>query len=119
MVQGIIGLHESGLTDEEKAIASKMYYKKGKTARKSPVKVYKTRAVASEVDDEPETGAGAGGNARGIVRRNAAEVASRQGRAEPSQPWGAQSPTGVKVDQVSRQGKAQGSAAQFSLQLLD
>ena len=100
------------MTDEEKAIASKMYYKKGKTARKNPVRVHRTRAVASDEADEPETGAGAGANVKGRVRRNAAEVASRQGRAESSQPWSAPSPTGVKVNQVSRQGKAQGSSVQ-------
>ena len=100
-MQAIIGLHDSDMTDEEKAAASKLYYKKGKATRKSPVRLlHKTR----EVSEEPGAGAGAAGNARG---RSNAEAASTQGRTGPSQPWSAQSPTGVQATgQVSRQGNA-------------
>ena len=104
-MQAIIGLHDSDMTDEEKAAASKQYYKKGKAACKSPVRVHRTRAVASEeVSDEVGAGAGAGGNARGWSN---AEAVSGQDRAGPSQPWSAQSPSGFKATgQVSRQGNA-------------
>ena len=99
-LQAIIGLHESGLTNEEKAAASKKYYRKGKAARKSPVKVHRTRAIACEEADEPDARARAGGNARSRLR---SDVASRQGRADPSQPFCAQSPTEVNAtNQVSR-----------------
>ena len=95
------------MTDEEKAAASKQYYRKGKAARKSPFKVHRTRVAASEeVSDEAGAGAGAGGNARGRGNSNA-EAASWQGRTGPSQPWSAQSPSGDKAaGQVSRQGNA-------------
>ena len=95
------------MTDEEKAAASKQYYRKGKAARKSPVRVHRTREVASEeVSDGAGAAAGAGGNASGRGRSNA-DVASRQGKAGPSQPWSAQSPSGDKAaGQVSRQGNA-------------
>lgn len=79
------------MSDEEKAIACTMYYQRGKVARKSPVRVHRTRAVACDEAEEAKPGAEAGGNAR-----VSSDVAG------PSQPWSAQSPAGVKAtNQVS------------------
>lgn len=88
-------MHESDQTDEEKAAASQEFLKDPRTARKSPVKVHRTRAVAVEEEDEAVEA-----NAR-RVRRKPAEVAKRPGRADASQPWGTTSPI-----QVSRQSAA-------------
>lgn len=96
--QGIIQLHESRWTDEEKAAASKEFLKDPKAARKSPAKVRRTRGTANEEEDEAVEA-----NGRSRIRRKPV-VAKRQGGADASQPWGATSPSGVKATSQVRNG---------------